>query len=71
MRGGGGVVVVIRGYFVLKSADITEGARRFLLGKRSMSLDSWITLGVVWCRLVSELRKVALNFLPVRVYLAV
>jgi len=63
--------VVIRGYFVLKSADITEGARRFLLGKRSMSLDSWITLGVVWCRLVSELRKVALNFLPVRVYLAV
>ncbi len=59
------------GYFVLKSADITEGARRFLQGKRAMSLENFVSAGVVWCRLVSELRKVALNFLPVRVYLAV
>ena len=56
---------------VCGTALIAEGARRFLLGKRSMSLESWILAGVVWCRLVSKMRKVALNFLPVRVYLAV
>ena len=56
---------------MLKSADITEGARRFLQGKRAMSLENFVSAGALGCRLVSELRKVALNFLPVRVYLAV
>ena len=59
------------GYFLSESFEIAEGARRFLLGKRAMSLENFVSAGALGCRLVSEMRKVALNFLSVRVYLAV
>ncbi len=59
------------GYFLLESFDIAERVLCFLLGKRAMSLENFVSAGAVGCRLVSEMRKVALNLLSVRVYLAV
>ncbi len=59
------------GYFLSESFDIAEGARRFLLGKRAMSLENLVSSGAVGCGLVSEMRKVELNFLSGHVELVV